>query len=136
MLGVVAVWAGFAADAVAQGSATTDRSALGAIYRATGGDNWTDNTNWLSDAPLDDWYGVEVTDSRVTGLRLGGWDESAGRIIGNRLTGSLPPELGTLSALRWLEAAGNSGLTGPIQGTDQIRAKIHPKGSAGDLGCS
>ena len=77
-------------------------------------DNWTDNTNWLSAAPLEDWHGVEVTDGRVTRLRLGGWDQSVGKIVGNGLTGSLPPELGTLSGLRWLEAAGNSGLTGPI----------------------
>ncbi len=111
---VVAVWAGLAADVVAQGSAASDRAALEAVYRATGGDDWMDNTNWLSDEPLDDWYGVEVTDGRVTGLRLGGWDESVRKIVGNGLTGSLPPELGTLSALRWLEAAGNRGLTGPI----------------------
>ena len=114
LLGVVAIWVGLAADAVAQGSAATDRAALEAIYRATGGDNWTDNTNWLSNAPLEDWYGVEVADGRVTGLRLGGWDESVRKIVGNGLTGSLPPELGTLSRLRSLEAAGNSDLTGPI----------------------
>ena len=114
LLGVVAIWVGLAADAVAQGSAATDRAALEAIYRATGGDNWTDNTNWLSNAPLEDWYGVEVADGRVTGLRLGGWDESVRKIVGNGLTGSLPPELGALSHLLWLEVGGNSGLTGPI----------------------
>ena len=113
-LGVFTVWAGLATDAVAQGSAAADRAALGAIYRATGGDDWTDNTNWLSDAPLEDWSGVEVTDGRVTGLRLGGWDESARRHVGNGLTGSLPAELGTLSQLRWVEIGGNSGLTGRI----------------------
>ena len=107
-------WVAVAADAVAQGDAASDRAALQAIYRATGGDDWTNNTNWLSGAPLEDWHGVEVTDGRVTGLRLGGWDESVRKIVGNGLTGSLPPELGTLSALRSLEAAGNSGLTGPI----------------------
>ena len=113
-LGVVAVWAGLAAAAAGQGSTATDRTALEAIYRATGGDDWTDNTNWLSNAPLEDWYGVEVADGRVTGLRLGDWDESVRKIVGNGLTGSLPPELGTLSRLRSLAAAGNSGLTGPI----------------------
>ena len=65
----VAVWAGFAAVAVAQGNAASDRAALEAIYRATGGDGWTDNTTWLSGAPLEDWYGVEVSGAgRVTGL--------------------------------------------------------------------
>ena len=68
----------------------------------------------LSDAPLEDWHGVEVTDGRVTGLRLGGWDDTARDFVGNGLTGSLSPELGSLSQLRWLGIGGNSGLTGPI----------------------
>ena len=114
LLGVVAIWAGLAADAVAQGSAATDRTALEAVYRAAGGDNWTDNTNWLTAASLGDWSGVEVSDGRVTGLRLGDWDETARRHVGNGLTGSLAPELGNLSQLRWLEIGGNSGLTGTI----------------------
>ena len=113
--GGVAVWAGLAVDAVAQGSAAPDRAALEAIYRATGGDGWTDNTNWLSDAPLEDWYGVEVSRAgRVMGLRLGAWDEVAREYVGNGLSGSLPRELGTLSHLRRLEISGNSRLTGPI----------------------
>ena len=110
----VGLWALLAADAVAAQDSASDRRALEALYHATGGDRWADNTNWLSDAPLEGWYGVEVTDGRVTGLRLGGWDEAVGETVGNGLTGSLPPELGTLSALRRLEAAGNRGLTGPI----------------------
>ena len=114
VLGVVAVWAGLAAAVAGQGSTATDRTALEAIYRATGGDDWTNNTSWLSNAPLEDWYGVEVTDGRVTGLRLGGWDETAQRHVDNGLTGSLPAELGTLSQLRWVEITGNSGLTGRI----------------------
>lgn len=74
LLAAVGLWAGLAGEAGAQGSDPTDRAALEAIYRATGGDNWTHNTNWMSDAPLEDWYGVEVTAGRVTRLRLGGWD--------------------------------------------------------------
>ena len=105
-------WTG---DARAQGSAETDRAALVAVYRATGGDDWTDNANWLSDAPLRDWHGVETNEQGlVTGLRLGGWDETAREYIGNGLTGSLPSELGALSHLQWLEIGGNGGLTGPI----------------------
>lgn len=99
----------------APGKAETDRAALEAVYRATGGDDWSDNDNWLSAAPLENWHGVEVNqDGRVTGLRLGGWDETAQKIVGNGLSGSLPPELGSLPRLRWLEIAGNSRLTGPI----------------------
>lgn len=108
-LALAALWP---TAAVAQGEA--DRAALEALYHATGGDGWTDNTNWLSAAPLGDWHGVEVDEGRVTGLHLGGWDERARRHVGNGLTGSLPPELGQLSRLRRLEIAGNGGLTGPI----------------------
>ena len=105
-------WTG---DARAQGSAETDRAALVAVYRATSGNDWTNNTNWLSAAPLEDWYGVEVNrDGRVTRLRLGGWDETVRRHVGNGLTGALPLALGTLSHLRWLEIVGNRGLTGTI----------------------
>ena len=50
-LAVAGFCAAFAADAVAQDAAASDRAALEAIYRATGGDNWTDNANWLSEAP-------------------------------------------------------------------------------------
>ena len=108
-------WCAWTGDARAQGSAETDRAALVAVYRATGGVDWTNNANWLSDRPLEDWYGVETDEQgRVTGLRLGGWDEATREYVGNGLVGSLPPELGALSHLLWLEVGGNSGLTGPI----------------------
>ena len=105
-------WTG---DARAQGSAVTDRMALEAVYRATGGENWTHRDNWLEDVPLREWYGVEVNGGgRVTRLRLGGWDDNVREHVGNGLTGALPPEVGTLSELRWLEIIGNRGLTGAI----------------------
>ena len=48
-----------------------DRAALIALYEATDGANWDDSTGWLSDAPLDDWYGVTTdTDNRVSILYL------------------------------------------------------------------
>ena len=101
-------------NSAAQGSVASDRAALVALYNATGGSNWTDNTNWLSAAPLGDWFGVETDgDGRVTELSLGGWDEVQQDIVGNGLTGTLPIELGTLAHLRRLEMEGNS-LTGPI----------------------
>ena len=44
-----------------------------------------------------------MTDGRVTGLRLGGWDETARRHVGNGLTGSwrmpeLPKRLRAMAA--------------------------------------
>ena len=35
------------------------RGALVALYVATNGDEWEDNTNWLSDAPVCEWYGLD-----------------------------------------------------------------------------
>ena len=83
----------------------TDRDALVALYNATGGTGWTNRANWLSGAPIGDWYGV-TTDAagRVTSLNL----------RSNNLTGSLPTEIGNLTALRFLYLYGNSGLTGPL----------------------
>ena len=65
-----------------------DRAALVALYNATGGENWTNNTNWLSSAPIQEWWGVASNrrDGVVTSLY----------IPNNNLTGSIPPELGEL----------------------------------------
>lgn len=53
---------------------------------------------WLSTAPLNEWYGVTVGDSgRVTGLDLRGCG----------LTGELPPELSLLSYLEALDLRDN-----------------------------
>ena len=87
-------------------TAETDRAALVALYNATGGAVWTDNTNWLSDAPLGEWFGVDANEhGRVTGLGLGGRDEAIEENVGNGLTGSLPKALGDLAHLRWLTIA-------------------------------
>ena len=59
--------------------ANPDRGALEALYNATDGPNWLNNDNWLSDAPLGEWYGVDTDASgRVTGLVLAiKWDDGA-----------------------------------------------------------
>ena len=81
-----------------------DRAALVALYKATGGKYWTHRDNWLTQAPLKDWYGVEVNgEGRVISLEL----------PENGLVGHLPPELGDLSELEGLELDGNV-LTGAI----------------------
>ncbi len=85
-------------------SGATDRDVLVALYHATGGDNWTNNENWLSDAPIGTWYGVTTDESgRVIELIL--WF--------NKLSGTIPPELGDLTALTALRLNGNN-LNGTI----------------------
>ena len=77
----------------------SDRGALVSLYRSTGGETWLDRTNWLTDAPLGDWYGVTV--------------DSAGRVVrleldANNLAGPIPPEIAHLTQLRRLTLADNT----------------------------
>ena len=81
-----------------------EQEALTAFYRATNGPDWTNNTGWLTDAPLGEWHGVVVDDDGgVTGLRL----------PENQLSGEIPPELASLASLTVLELRGNQ-LSGEI----------------------
>ena len=82
----------------------TERDILIALYDATNGDAWTNNSNWCSDADLSEWYGV-YTDyqGRVMSIDLSS----------NNLTGSLPDEIGNLEVL-WTLNLYNNELTGEI----------------------
>ena len=91
------------------GRTVPDRAALVALYQATDGDNWQNNDNWLSNKPLDEWYGVTTDASgRVTRLVLG-----SPLSRGNDLLGSIPQELGGLSNLEVLQLSRND-LSGSI----------------------
>ena len=82
----------------------TDRDVLETLYEATGGPNWREDGNWISDAPLKDWHGVD-TDEEGRVIRLD--------FVRNNLIGVIPPELGGLAELEHLSLAGNR-LSGPI----------------------
>ena len=75
-----------------------DRRFLGEIYDALGGDDWTVNTNWKTDAPLDEWYRVTTNDvGRVLQLDL----------RDNGLAGEIPAVVGRLRFLERLDLALN-----------------------------
>ncbi len=110
------------------GSPETDRAALVALYNATDGANWSDSENWLSDMPVGEWRGVTADeDGRVTELSLGdiGLSGTIPPELGsltnltdlwldnNQLSGAIPPELGNLSSLIRLSLYSNE-LSGPI----------------------
>ena len=105
-----------------------DRAVLVTLYNATDGPNWRYSTNWLTDAPLDDWYGVDTDSSgRVIGLDLsGGYDFFFfGGVVQQGLKGPIPPEVGDLDKLQILDLAHNS-LTGPIPTElTKLRALTH-----------
>ncbi|NOR86743.1 MAG: hypothetical protein GQ527_03950, partial [Bacteroidales bacterium] len=81
-----------------------ERDALIALYNATDGGNWIDNTNWNSETPLGEWYGVTTdVNTKVTEIQLDG----------NNLAGNIPSELGDLLSLEILQLEYNQ-LSGPI----------------------
>ena len=83
-------------------SPAEERAALIAFYNATGGPDWENNANWLSSAPLGQWYGITTgSDGRVISVKFDG----------NGLNGRLPSELGNLSSLEilWVRSCQCSG---------------------------
>lgn len=73
-----------------------DSLALVALYNTMDGDNWDNNTNWLSEEPVSDWYGVVVQDDRVVRIEL----------VWNSLSGVLPDEINNLDSLTYLNLGG------------------------------
>ena len=109
-----------------------DREILTAFFNATSGWKERYRVSWLTDAPLDQWHGVQTDrNGRVTGLITGlgiGYAGIEGPIppelgkltylkildlSSNRLTGTIPPELGNLANLEYLSLHNNE-LSGPL----------------------
>ena len=84
----------------------SDGAALVALYGAAGGDDWSNSDGWIYNVDIGQWHGVTTdTEGRVTKLD----------VSGNGLTGGLPEEMGTLTALTELDLSDNR-LSGPLPG--------------------
>ncbi len=74
-----------------------DSLALVALYNSTNGAKWVNNTNWLTTVPVVFWYGINVTDNRVSEINL----------EYNKLSGNIPKEIGNLTPLKVLNLSNN-----------------------------
>lgn len=104
------IWSSQITVAVSSAIDQTDSLALVALYNATDGANWTNNSNWLT-GTVDTWFGINVIGNKVTEINLD--DDGTSSFAGNNLIGTIPPEIGNLNALLKLNLAGNQ-LTGSI----------------------
>ncbi len=106
----------------------TERDALVAIYSATGGADWTNRANWLTDELVGQWHGVNIdANGRVSSVDLQNNALSGQipaelvsltnleqlRLNDNQLTGEIPAGLGRLENLTLLHLSGNQ-LTGCV----------------------
>ena len=92
-----------------------------ALYNATGGATWTNNTNWLSAMALSEWHGVTTDGTgRVTDLYL----------TDNNLSGEIPAELGDLTSLQNLYLWQNN-LSGVIPAALGDLTSLQDSGSPG-----
>ena len=107
--------------------ASGDRGVLITLYHATGGPNWKRDDNWLTDTPLNSWYGVRAFGTGVhtidlpinglTGRIPPGLTNLAElqslKLRGNKLTGTIPASIGRMQQLSYLDLSANE-LTGPV----------------------
>jgi Leucine-rich repeat (LRR) protein len=82
--------------------------ALVAFYNSTNGPGWSNDTNWLETNRPSSWFGLGVESGHVMSMNY-----SFRMELGNGLSGSLPPELGNLTYLTYINLA-NNGLSGSI----------------------
>ena len=82
-----------------------DRAVLATFYQSLDGENWRQDTNWISGQALDEWRGI-TTDANgcVTHIQLSS----------NDLKGTIPAAVSTLASLRVLDLSENNDISGVI----------------------
>ncbi len=88
---------------------SSEWNALVALYNATDGNNWKDNSNWLQGDPCtNNWYGVTCDTKETTITRI--------TLNYNDLTGTIPNAIGDLQSLNYLNL-GTNHLSGSLPST-------------------
>ena len=101
--------------------------ALEALFVATLGASWIDNTGWTTDPNPCSWYGVACSSGHIAQLSLNG----------NSLGGMLPAEIGALVALERLDV-GDNAIRSPLPSeitalTSLVELVLNSNGMTGSL---
>lgn len=98
-----------------------EREILKAFYNATNGNSWINKTNWCSDKPLDEWFGISCRDGKVSSISLNN-NNLSGYLLGeleklnslqslilghNNIEGNIPAEIAKMEKLTQLELLNN-----------------------------
>lgn len=68
------------------------------LYNLTNGENWYDNTNWLSEEPIENWFGIEVWgNGRIKEISL----------FENNLDGTLPSSFAIIDEIEFIDLSFN-----------------------------
>ncbi len=84
---------------VRQSYVDVEREALVAFYESTGGDSWKNKTNWCSDLPISEWYGVSTDENGSVRVLT---------LDSNNLSGNIPDIFESLPNIRTLQLANNN----------------------------
>lgn len=87
-----------AGNILAQDSRQDDSLALVSLYNSTEGSKWTIKDGWLTNSPINNWYGITIRNGRVTEVTLDF----------NNLSGNIPNEIINLTKLEILSLRSNN----------------------------
>src|ERR1043166_4024630 len=103
---------------------SSQRQALIAFYDATGGDAWTDRSEWKGAEGTEcNWFGIECDNDGGTVIGI--------QIYGNNLRGTIPPQVAQLTDLETLYVQNNQ-LTGVIPKEVGALKKLERLGADGN----